>query len=152
MSNFEDHFPRLSPASVSPLRMRFDARLFLQNHPQMQPSDSFNLGSRDTTLPCGCLPDSIFYPSTIPVASVFQAWRKARSPQAGHATEMASFEAYKMLRCILDSPQSYFRDNSRQRARWKKYGIVPTHTLHCFHENVEFHFSAAVWGCKTPVN
>ena len=71
MSNFEDHFPRLSPASVSPLRMRFDACLFLQNHPQMQPSDLFNLGTRDIILPCGCLPDSIFYSSTLPVRHPF---------------------------------------------------------------------------------
>ena len=69
----------------------------------------------------------------------------ARWP-AGHATEMTSFEAYKMWQCISDSPQSYYRDNSRKRALWKKYGIVLTHTLYCSHENVEFHFSAAVCG------
>ena len=76
----------------------------------------------------------------------------ARSPLAGHATEMTSFEAYKMWRCILDSPQSYFRDKSRQRVLLKKYGIVLTHTLYCSHDNVEFHFLAAVWGCNRLVN
>ena len=130
-SNFEVDFPRLSPAnpSVRPLRMWFDACRCLQNHTQMPPSDSFSLDSRDITLPCGCMPDSMFIPPPSLQASVFQAWRTARSPLAGHATEMTSFEAYKMWRCILDSPQSYLRDSSRQRVLYKKYGIVLTRTL-----------------------
>ena len=63
-SNFEVDFSRLSSASpsVRPLRMWFDACLCLQNHTQMLPSDSFSLDGRDITLPCGCMPDSMFIP------------------------------------------------------------------------------------------
>ena len=88
-SNSEVDFPGLSPASslVSPLRMWLDACLCLQNHPQMlQPSDSFLLGSRDTILPCGCLPDSIFYPSTVPVGIRFPGMADGTQP-AGQARD-----------------------------------------------------------------
>ena len=37
----------------------------------MHPSDSFSLDGRDTTLPCGYMPDSMFYPTTIPVGIRF---------------------------------------------------------------------------------
>ena len=62
-STFDGDFPRLSPASpsVRPLRMWFDACLCLQNHTHMHPSDSFSLDSRDITLLCGCMPDSMFF-------------------------------------------------------------------------------------------
>ena len=111
-SNFEVDFPRLSQEtpSVRPLRMWFDACLCLQNHTQMHPSDSFSLDSRNTTLPCGGMPDSMFIPPPSLYASVFQAWRTARSPLAGHATEITSFEAYEMWRAlgkIWNSPNTH---------------------------------------------
>ena len=34
----------------------------------------------------------------------------------------------------------------------KNYEIVLTHMLYCSHKNVEFHFSAAVWGGDRLVN
>ena len=87
-SNFEVDFPRLSPASpsVRPLRMWFDACLCLQNHTQMHPSDSFSLDSRDTTLPCGYMPDSMFYPTTIPVGIRFPGMADGTQP-AGRARD-----------------------------------------------------------------
>ena len=87
-SNFEVDFPRLSPASpsVRPLRMWFDVCVCLQNHTQMHPSDLFSLGSRDTTLPCGCMPDSMFYPTTIPVDIRFPGMADGTQP-AGRARD-----------------------------------------------------------------
>ena len=87
-SNFEVDFPRLSPASpsVRPLRMWFDACLCLQNHTQMPPSDSFRLDSRDITLPCGCMPDSMFIPTTIPVGIRFPGMADGTQP-AGRARD-----------------------------------------------------------------
>ena len=81
-SNFKVDFPRLSPASplVRPLRMWFDACLCLQNHTQMHPSDSFSFDSRDTTLSCGCMPDSMFYPTTIPVGMRFPGMADGTQP------------------------------------------------------------------------
>ena len=43
-------------------------------------------------------------------------------------------------------------DNSRQMVLWKEYGIVLTHTLYCSHENVEFHFSSALFGDATDLS
>ena len=66
--------------------MWFDACLCLENHTQMHPSDSFSLDSRDTTLPCGCMPDSMFYPTTIPVGIRFPGMADGTQP-AGRARD-----------------------------------------------------------------
>ena len=46
----------------------------------MQPGDSFSLGSRGTTLPCGYMPESMFYPSTIPVGIRFLGMADGTQP------------------------------------------------------------------------
>ena len=66
--------------------MWFAASLCLQNHTQMHPSDSFSLDSSDTTLPCGCMSDSMFYPTTIPASIGFPGMADGTQP-AGRARD-----------------------------------------------------------------
>ena len=49
----------------------------------MYPSDSLSLDSGNTTLLCGCMPDSMFYPTTIPSVGI-------RFPGIADGTQPAS--------------------------------------------------------------